>query len=151
MHEKTKAIRTIVPAEVDKMVGGKKAKHLLQDWDTFKSLFLIPFGINIIQYKDANFHTPGFLPLAIQKWVRNSTDCPYFNEWATGMLYLTYYSMFRNHKLDENAQSDVQTLLYLNYADALISEEKKFIQHAYDDLYKPRNKLYLSVDELKKI
>ena len=127
--------------------GGKKRKDITETWEDFKDNGLEKFGKGLIKTKQ--FHTRFFRWVAIRRWIKNRKSCPYFTDWIIGILYMQYYSMrYPDEPIDKNAQSDIQHLLYLRDCDAIVSEDQRFMKKAWEDLYKPKGKLYLTIDDL---
>jgi hypothetical protein len=125
---------------------GKMAYHL--SWEAFKRKHLNKFGKDLIWNK--NFKEIWHKYIASLYWIFNKRRCGYFTEWATGLLYMQYYAMtYPNDTIDKNAQADIQHLIYLRNADGIISEDLSFMKKAWEELYKNRKKLYLSIEDLK--
>jgi len=125
---------------------GKMAQEL--SWKTFRTKHLYKFGKDLIGNK--NFNKIWFKHIAVFYWAFNKKRCGYFTEWATGLLYMQYYAMtYPNDAIDKNAQADIQHLIYLRDADGIISEDLSFMKKAWEELYKDRGKLYLSIEDLE--
>lgn len=128
----------------------RPTKDIRESWNDFLMKNLAKFG-NDLLIKHA-YHTKCLKWVSIKRWEKNPDAFPFFKEWVAGMLYVQYYAMKnQNDRLDKNAQSDIQHLLYLKMADGIVSEEIYFMQSAYNDLYAPKGKQYYSVADLDKL
>lgn len=128
------------------MPGGQKVLNVMRDWDTYRNVFISPYGVSII--KQSKYYWGPFERFAIHRWRHQRDKCPYFEAFASGILFISYYAMYLNGKIDENSQPDIHNLLYLIDADAILSEDRKFMYTAWEYMYKPKGKRYLSIANL---
>ena len=126
---------------------GKKRSDVTETWESFRDNNLVKFGEGLIKRKK---FCPRLLRcIAIRRWRNNREHCPYFTDWVVGLHYIQYYAMrYPNEQIDKNAQSDIQHLLYLRDSDAIVSEDQRFMKKAWEELYKPKGKLYFNIDDL---
>lgn len=125
----------------------RSTKDIRETWNDFVSKSLVKFGIDmLIKHK---YYTKFLSCISVQRWEKNPDAFPFFKDWISGMLYIQYYAMrHQNDPLDQNAQSDIQHLLFFRMADGIVSEEKKFMKSAWQELYAPQGKQYYSVADL---
>lgn len=129
---------------------GKKHKDITETWQFFKGSGLNKWGRGLIRRKEC--YGKMFQLSALVVWTMNKSKCPYFYDWAQGMLYSKFCDMkYPDMKIDKNAQADIQHLVFLREVDAIISEEKKFMRKAWQDIYAPIGKKYFSVDEIARL
>jgi len=129
---------------------GKKHKDISETWEDFKRRALNKWGVGLIRRKGC--YNKIFQVFAVLMWLKNKDKCPYFYDWAQGMLYTTYYNMkYPDMKIDENAQADIQHLVFLREVDAIVSEEKKFMRKVWQDIYEPLGKKYFNISEIEKL
>lgn len=151
LREVGKKARRFMSAEWKKLVKpGKKLSYVdtKAAWQSFQNKHLIEFGTDLIVKKD--FY--GCRKVAIRRWERERWRCPFFNEWATGLLYTQFYAMrYQSDPIDKGAQPDTEHLMYLLKADAILSEEKGFMRRAFEDLYAAWGKRYLTIQEMAEI
>lgn len=84
---------------------------------------------------------------ASQIWVGDKDRYPYFTAFTKGMLYAAYYAMTKsNERIDKNTQMDVEQLAYLHGVDILVSNDFRFMKDAFDVLWLPQGKQYMSTD-----
>lgn len=118
-------------------------------WEELRNIKLDSFGEGFINY---HRYPMWYLKwIALKRWRKNRGRCVYFTDWITGLLYIHFYAMCYSGEIDRNAQADVQNLLYLRDTDGIISEDKRFMKKAWEDLYKPQGKQYLTINELEKL
>ncbi len=129
---------------------GKKHKDITENWQGVRAKTLTQWGIDLIRRKDA--YSMVFQMPATLIWLMKRSKCPFFCDWAQGMLYSGFYNMkYPNLGIDENAQADIQHLIFLREVDAIISNETGFMRKAWEDIYAPLGKKYLSISELEKL
>lgn len=81
-------------------------------------------------------------------WSRYKDKFPFYTGYIHNMLYLCYYAMTKpNNRIDPNATADLEIMLYLIHADAIVSDEEGFLKTAFHDLWQPKGKLFFSVKE----
>lgn len=88
----------------------------------------------------------------VKNWRSDVHKSPFFNKWVESKLFVKWYYMNsgRNKKVDKNALSDSEHLLYLLHTDGIVSHEQGFMRSACELLFSDKD--YLSVDEfIKKI
>lgn len=81
----------------------------------------------------------------IEYWKKHKERCPYFNKFIDGWLFMAWYAMAIESKIDSNAYEDIEHLVYLNSVDGIISNENGFMKKACQELFP--NKDFLSADE----
>jgi hypothetical protein len=82
------------------------------------------------------------------QWQRNPSRFPFYTSFVEGIAYFGYHAGVRqNDPIDTNAQADFEQLCYLNWADAIVSNDTAFLRMAFDALWKPRNKRLLTCEE----
>lgn len=82
-------------------------------------------------------------------WATQPERYPFYSTFIEGTLYSGYYAMIeQNDRLDRNAQSDYEQLAYLVWADAMVSNEQRFLRKAFDAIWKPRGKRLLMAEDV---
>lgn len=83
----------------------------------------------------------------IEYWKLHQDRCLYFNKFVEGELFKPWYFMASEQepKIDPNAYEDIEHLLYLNGADGIVSNEKRFIREACRELFPDKD--FLTVDQ----
>ncbi|MBB3121770.1 hypothetical protein [Pseudoduganella violacea] len=61
--------------------------------------------------------------------------------------YAACYAAALPGKIDPNAQSDYEQMLFLHHADILVSGDGRFLHDAFLALWKPRGKVLMTPDE----
>jgi len=148
LHEIGYDMRRIVAQKIKGL--GKKHKDITETWQDFKLRGLNKWGVGLIRRKGC--YSKMFQLFALSVWIINRNRCPYFHDWVQGMLYISFYNMkYPNMKIDKNAQSDIQHLMFLRKVDAIVSEEQKFMRTAWNDIYAPLGKKYFNISEIAKL
>ncbi|WP_454063530.1 hypothetical protein [Candidatus Nitrospira salsa] len=121
-------------------------------------------GSKFSDFKDANFEKTAIDKIKnsinsqmtketlIEYWNNKRQRCPYFNKFIEGQLYQAWYAMSTpaEPKIKPNDYEDIEHLVYLNFVDGIVSNEKGFMKDACLELFPEKD--FLSVDEfLKKI
>lgn len=128
----------------------KKRNDIKETWGDFRDHNIYKFGEELIKRKQ--FHTKFFCWVAIKRWANNRERCPYFYDWIRGLLYIQFYAMkYPNNGIDNHAQADIQHLLYLKEVDGIVSEDKSFMRKAWEEIYAPNSKKYLTIKELNQM
>jgi len=74
--------------------------------------------------------------ILINNWKQSKDNFPFSTLWIKGIMYITYYARRESNKrLDRNANSDINQIIYLRGLDAIVSEEKYFLKSACNQLY----------------
>jgi hypothetical protein len=82
------------------------------------------------------------------QWSQNPDRYPFYRSFAEGIAYFGYYSgVLHSEAIDANSQPDFEQLSFLNGADAIVSDDERFMKRAFDDLWKPRGKALYSSTE----
>jgi len=106
------------------------------------------FGRDLIVRK--HLYLAGRRGVAIKTWTETRERCPFFTGWVKGLLYTQFYAAYySNLQIDEHSQADIQHLIYLERADVLVSEDRKFMRQAFLDLYQREGKQYWTLDDLE--
>ncbi len=117
-------------------------------WNIVSQNNLDEFGKGLIVRRP--LYRAGRREMAITRWLQQKERCPYFTDWVKGLLYMQFYAgRHQSSPLDENAQADIQHLIYLRHADVMVSEEKGFMRQAFVDLYESQGKQYWNVADLE--
>lgn len=83
------------------------------------------------------------------RWIRTKFQYPYFTTFVINMLYAAHHAMTKhNDGIDLNAQADLDLMTHLLHADALVSNETGFLLRAFDDLWRPRGKIFFTSQQL---
>ena len=129
----------------------RSAMHVRDDWDSILEKWLNHYGQGAIAKK--GIYQEGKKSVALNTWAGHKDRCPFFTAWVKGILYSDFYAAhYKGHKglkIDEHPQADIEHLLYLEQADVLVSEDKKFMRQAFIDLYRDRGKQYWTLDDLE--
>jgi hypothetical protein len=81
-------------------------------------------------------------------WSRNPARFPFFTSFVDGFSFAAWYAAtYQSSPLDVNAQADYEQLCYLNWADAMVSNDAGFLRHAFDALWKPRGRRLFSTND----
>lgn len=83
---------------------------------------------------------------AARAWRAQKARYPYFSSFAEGMLYIQYWVMTKHKHIDQNAQTDIQQMGYLNLADCIVANDVGFMKDAFDVLWKPKGKVFFTTD-----
>ena len=128
--------------------GKKPSEVNVKDaWDFELRTRLARVGEDAIVQK--RIYQAGRRGIALKTWTGHKERCPFFTAWVQGILYSDFYAAhYPNSAIDKHAQADIEHLLYLEQADVLVSEDRKFMRQAFLDLYKERGKQYWTLDEL---
>lgn len=81
------------------------------------------------------------------RWARSPDFYPYFTTFVKNMLYIAHHAATRPNAIDLNAQADLDIMTHLLHADALVSNEKRFMRKAFDDLWRPKRKVLFTSPE----
>ena len=83
-----------------------------------------------------------------KRWRTNKKQYPFFTTFMEGYLYQAYFSMVEvNKRLDPHAQADIEQLSYLNRADIVVSCDAGFMKEAFNVLWAPKGKSFLTTEE----
>lgn len=83
----------------------------------------------------------------ISDWKANKQKYPYFTFWIKGFVFTRYHNLTEpNAKIDLNAETDMAQLGYMQWADIIVSDDKKFQKDAFMCFYGDEKK-YLSLEE----
>jgi len=63
------------------------------------------------------------------------------------MAYLGYYAGHVEQAIDKNAQADLNLLSLLLNADIVVSNERRFLRTAFQELWAPHGKTLFTVPE----
>ncbi|MDD5505514.1 MAG: PIN domain-containing protein [Candidatus Omnitrophica bacterium] len=141
-------MRQIIMQGVEKL--RIKHKDITETWQNFKDKNIERWGVQLIRRKDC--YSKAFQLSALLVWAMNKNKCPYFYNWVQGLLYTEFYNMkYPNMAIDEHAQADIQHLIFLRDVDAIVSEDKKFMRKAWEDLYASSGKKYFSISEIAEL
>lgn len=81
-------------------------------------------------------------------WARDPDNFPFYSAFIEGAVYSAFYAAVQhNDPLDRNSQADYEQLAYLMWADMFISDDQRFLRHAFEAIWKPRGKRLLTADE----
>lgn len=149
-NEKRAAQREIskeIRAEVSdwkKAVQYQPNKHGIPDFARYVQVEIDDAGRafvdSLIQAKDK--------AAVANRWSRDKSFYPYFTEFVFDMLYMGYYAMTKpNAPIDLNAQADLNIMAHLLHAEVLVSNEKGFLRTAFNELWRPRNKVLMTGPE----
>jgi hypothetical protein len=76
-----------------------------------------------------------------EQWARAPHRFPFYSAFVDGFLYNGYYAALEHHeRIDRNAQADYEQLAYLTWADLMVSNDIRFMRHAFDAIWRPRGK-----------
>ena len=121
--------------------------QITETWEMFRDRNMKKAGCDLM--KRRRLHAPFAYFFIRNTWLEKAL---YYKEWVSGILYIQHYAMrYPNMPIDQNAQADIQQLIYLKESDAIVSEEEKFMMRAWEDLYKPQGKLYLRISDLARL
>ena len=81
------------------------------------------------------------------RWARAWNDYPYFTHFVRDMAYLGYYAAHAEQAIDKNAQADMNLLSLLLNADMVVSNEKRFLRTAFQEVWAPRRKTLFTAEE----
>jgi len=75
------------------------------------------------------------------QWARAPHRFPFYSAFVDGFMYNGYYAALEHHeRIDRNAQADYEQLAYLTWADLMVSNDTRFMRHAFDAIWRPRGK-----------
>jgi len=83
----------------------------------------------------------------LDRWAKSPHDYPYSSTFVSNMLYHAFYTVKPNDRLDPNADADSHIMLNLLRGDILVSDETGFLNTAFNDIWRPKGKILLTVDE----
>jgi len=83
----------------------------------------------------------------LDRWAKSPHDYPYSTIFVSNMLYLAFYTTKPNDPLDRNADADLHIMLNLLHGDILVSDETRFLKTAFNDMWRPKGKTLLTVEE----
>lgn len=83
----------------------------------------------------------------VEYWKKHREICPYFNKFVEGWLFMAWHIMAsrQDPKIDINAYEDIEHLIYLIGIDGIVSNEKRFIKTACNELFPDKD--FLSVKQ----
>jgi len=126
---------------------GKKLGDISEDFDKFYIANLEKSGEMMIRSKTITVTNKDLL---VAEWKRCKERYPYFTAWMKAFLYMEYHAMAeQNRKIDINAISDIDQLIYLEGLDGVVSDDAGFMKDAFRQLY-GENKQFLSSDQFLK-
>jgi len=110
------------------------------------------------RYIEANLIYGGkqFIPALVQchnpvevaeRWARAPDSYPFFTTFVKNMLYIAYHAATMPNSIDLNAQADMDVMTHLLHADVLVSNEKRFMRTAFNDLWRPKRKVIFTSAE----
>ena len=114
-------------------------------------------GSKFSDFRDANFKKTAIdkinksinsqisKEILIEYWEKYKERCQYFNKFIEGWLFMAWYAMEQEPKIDPNAYEDIEHLVYLNSVDGIVSNEKGFMKKACQELFPDKD--FLSADE----
>ena len=102
------------------------------------------FGMSLIsrfiQHRDKN--------RIFRTWLRDKHRFPFFTSFVEGMAFSSWYAGAEQNKpIDPNSQIDIQLLCCLNRSDVLVSNDARFMKDAFDELWKPKGKRFLTTEQ----
>ena len=125
-------------------------KYERQEWpdqlrspsfNAFRSSYLGPAGRRFIE-NDIKSRNPRGIA---NRWVRSPTFYPYFTQFITNQLYFKWHSIWKQDQaIDPNGRQDLDIMTHLLRADMIVSNEEKFLQTAFDQLWRKKGKVLLS-------
>jgi hypothetical protein len=136
LHEAMKWMRQTIKEQFD------PTKHGEADWNQYLASELDVAGRGYIM--------EGFLSCRrrhaiAERWSFSKDLYPFYTSFVCGTLYAAFYAMTTPNALDRNALADLDVMAHLLRADALVSNEMKFLRTAFDHLWRPTGKeLYTS-------
>ena len=112
---------------------------------------------NLLRYVADNLVFAGklFIPALVKsknpqevaaRWSSAPDAYPYFTTFVKNMLYVAHHAATRPDAIDLNAQADLDVMTHLLHADALVSNERRFMRTAFDDLWRPRRKVLFTAN-----
>lgn len=127
----------------------ESGKTLSRDKPTFQAMVekhLAEMGTGILmRHLDVQADMKSII---CDRWAKTPSCFPYYTAFATGMLYAAYYAMTEHsQKIDINTQMDVEHLTYLHGTDILVSNDVKFMKSAFDELWQPKGKKFMTTDQ----
>ena len=126
---------------------GKKLGDINEDFDKFYITNLEKSGEMMIRSKTIAVTNKD---LMVAEWKSHKERYPYFTLWMKAFLYMEYHAMAeQNRKIDINAISDIDQLIYLEGLDGVVSDDTGFMKDAFRQLY-GENKHFLSSDQFLK-
>jgi len=143
LHDVLVKMRDDVAQKISK-VGVKPSKK--SSFEHFAKENLNDFGCDILT-RHLKVR-PDIVSAMCQRWIENKIRYPYVTAFMTGMLYGAYYAMAEpNQKVDINTQMDIEQLSYMVGVDIIVSNEQKFMKAAFDTLWSPHGKRYMTTNE----
>jgi hypothetical protein len=114
------------------------------------------------QFRQATFLQTGRVLMGIvderrrgqlaELWSAHPHRYPYYSAFVEGMVYAAYYATAEHAApLDTNAQADYEQLAYLVWADVIVSDDTRFMRHAFQAVWKPRGKKLLTAAEFARL
>ena len=78
----------------------------------------------------------------LARWHAKKQDYPFFTQSVDDLVFQPLLPLL-NHQVavDPNARPDLEILVHLVRADALVTNEKRFMASAFDAIWRPRGKL----------
>lgn len=84
------------------------------------------------------------------RWSRDPYGYPFFTQFMENLLYIVYHAAVKKEAIDPNAQADLDVMTHLLRADYLVSNERRFLRIAFDELWRPRGKQLFTAEEFAK-
>lgn len=86
------------------------------------------------------------------KWASMPDGYPFFTLFVDSILFQYFIAMmYPAEKIDINAQKDLEVLLYLSHADAVVSDDNKFFRSAFEMLWLPKGKRMFGSEEFAEL
>lgn len=106
-------------------------------------------NIDFAGHQLLSVHVPCKNPNAVaRRWARMKNHYPYFSTLVSNFLYRCHYSAVRvNDAIDPNGHADLNIMVHLLHADAVISNEQGFFRKAFDDLWRVKGKRIFTTPE----
>jgi len=78
----------------------------------------------------------------LARWRLSKQDYPFFTQAVDDLVFQPMLPL-RDHSaaVDHNARPDLEILIHLVRADALVTNESRFMARAFDEIWKPKGKL----------
>lgn len=78
----------------------------------------------------------------LKRWQRQKHNYPFFTQAVDDLVFQPMLPLLdHSAAVDSNARPDLEILIHLVRADALVTNESRFMARAFDEIWKPRRRL----------
>jgi hypothetical protein len=85
------------------------------------------------------------------QWESAPHQFPFYSAFVRSIMYAIFYAAEEhNHRLDRNSQADYTQLAYLLWADAIVSNDQRFLRSAFDAMWRSAGKRFYTAEEFAK-